>query len=115
MLRYAVIPTTASFKKTVQNIVAQLVKQVPGSPNAILVGKQLIPFTKDGSVNNSNIFIQPGVITLPFPLTEDRLNFLEVCWLESESSDGTVQVSEVIHLEYIKPLPPFGVRDARIH
>ena len=33
-------------------------------------------------------------------------------WLESESSDGAVQVTEVIHLEYIKPLPPFVVLDA---
>jgi len=32
---------------------------------------------------------------------EDGLNFLGVHWLESESSDGAVQVSEVIHLEYI--------------
>ena len=43
---------------------------------------------------------------------EDGLNFLEVHWLESESSDGAVQVTEVIHLEYIKPLPPFVVLDA---
>ena len=43
---------------------------------------------------------------------EDGLNFLEVHWLESESSDGAVQVSEVIHLEYIKPLPPFVILDA---
>ena len=42
---------------------------------------------------------------------EDGLNFLEVHWLESESSDGAVQVSEVIHLEYIKPLPPFVILD----
>ena len=107
-LRVAVISTTASFKKTVQDIVAQLLKQEPGSPNAILVGKQLIPFAEDGSVDNSNIFILPGVITLPFPLTEDGLNLLEVHWLESESSDGAVQVSEVIHLD-IKSLPPFVV------
>ena len=43
---------------------------------------------------------------------EDGLNFLEVQWLESKSSDGAVQVSEEIHLEYIKPLPPFVVLDA---
>ena len=30
-------------------------------------------------------------------------------WLESESSDGAVQVTEVIHLEYIKLLPQFVV------
>ena len=33
-------------------------------------------------------------------------------WLENEKSDGAVQVSEVIHLEYIKPLPPFVALDA---
>ena len=48
-----------------------------------------------------------------FPLTVDgSFNFLEVHWQESESSDGAVQVTEVIHLEYIKPLPPFVVLDA---
>ena len=40
------------------------------------------------------------------------MNLLELHWLESESSDGAVQVTEVIHLEYIKPLPPFVVLDA---
>jgi len=43
---------------------------------------------------------------------DEGLNFLEVHWLESESSDGAVQISEVIHLEYFKPLPPFVVLDA---
>ena len=33
-------------------------------------------------------------------------------WLESESSDGAVHVTEVIHLEYIKPLAPSVVLDA---
>ena len=42
---------------------------------------------------------------------EDGLNFLEMHLLESTSLDGTVQVTEVIHLEYIKPLSPFVVFD----
>ena len=47
-----------------------------------------------------------------FPLTADgSFNFLEVHWLESESRDGAVQISESFPLQHIKLLPPFDAED----
>ena len=85
---------------------------VTGAANGILVGRLLFDYAFDDidqeQISYDIAYVQPGIITLPYPISSEYTIFLKCTWLAAGKDD--VKIPGEIQLQYIDEDEPYIMR-----
>ena len=95
------------FESSVESLVSQLVQK---EGEGFLIARVFFDFddAQDDAneINYKKVYIQPGVVTLPFPIQKDQPNFLKCVWLPCVSADGDVSIPCENQYQFLYPDSP---------
>ena len=90
-------------------VMRKFLKLVDKSADGILVGRIFFDYAEtdeeDDTINYDIAYVQPGVITLPSPISDSYTNFLDVYWFSATNGDITVPYEQ--NLQFISDSEPF--------
>ena len=102
-----------SFESTMEKLVLQLVnKEYEG----FMLARLFFDFERDGeasedesatNINYQKVFVQPGIVTLPYPIEKGTFNCLKCVWFACISSDGDVSIPCETQYQFLSENKPF--------
>ena len=103
------VKNKASKSKFTHLVFEKLEMLVTGAANGILVGRLLFDYAFDDidqdQISYDVAYVQPGIITLPDPISSEYTNFLKCTWLAAGKDD--IKIPTEIQLQYIDEHEPY--------